>query len=184
MTQKKYKFLCSPEDGAEDALCSFIMQALENESYRLKVRYVNNGNKALHWDALACVGGSPKTMNEKTIQQNIDAVIAEFRKKLAELDDWENNRDIEHPIKGDIYFDGIEVEGWLKDKFREAIQDFIRATEVEEKEAPEKEAWSKKYLGVTIDKNVLAEIISVAKTNSFNAAIAAQKEKIKHYLGT
>ena len=44
----------------------------------------------------------------------------EFRKLLSDLNDLSEELSIEEPIKGDIYFDGIEVEQFISQKLQEA----------------------------------------------------------------
>jgi len=50
-------------------------------------------------------------------------VIKEFREMLASLDDVNSNLDLDAPIKGDIYFDGIEAEAFLLQKLAAARAD-------------------------------------------------------------
>ena len=51
--------------------------------------------------------------------------IEEFRKAIIELDDKNYHFLIENPIKGDIYFDGIEIENFLLEREKE-IRETVR----------------------------------------------------------
>jgi len=52
-----------------------------------------------------------------------DKIIESFRIRLIELDDCNTHmNNIHEPIKGDIYFDGVEMEAFLLSALSEARQ--------------------------------------------------------------
>lgn len=123
-----------------------------------------------------------KTMNEKTLQQNIDSVIAEFEKQFSE---WKID-DIRYARQEIRKF----VSSFLTSHLSSSIQDFIRATEVEEKKysMPGGHDYCDAYGNHAAGCNFCSgycekEILADKEVKGFNAAISAQKEKIKHYLG-
>ena len=105
-----------------------------------------------------------------TFQDHINSVIAEFDEKLK----------IERPAFFDELNEQPERKAWLKSfmssHLSSSIQDFIRATEVEEKEI----RFEDLDTGIGIDH---LEYGGQETEKGWNAALSAQKEKIKHYLG-
>jgi len=45
---------------------------------------------------------------------HIDEIVKKFRDKIIELDDKNTEISSSTPFKRDIYFDGVEMETWLK----------------------------------------------------------------------
>ncbi len=53
----------------------------------------------------------------------------EFRKLVLDLDDHTTLKSIAEPVKGDIYFDGVEIEAWIDANFisRQELVEKIQA---------------------------------------------------------
>ncbi len=65
----------------------------------------------------------------------------QFRKKLADLDDLGKEHNLQEPIKGDIYFDGIEIEAFIDDIVSQAITTAVAKRELEIAEEVEKKSF-------------------------------------------
>lgn len=75
----------------------------------------------------------------------------EFREILVSNDDWVNRYDISRPIKGDIYFDGIEVEKFIENLLSRREQEVVREC-VETVQGMRKPVWATDQHGTELYK--------------------------------
>ena len=49
-----------------------------------------------------------------TLQEQIEKIVKDLRAHIIALDDMHTGLSADEPVKGDIYFDGIEIEARLR----------------------------------------------------------------------